>query len=128
MIREDISNGAKKPHSFGKPERIIRSYEYKKVHKQGARYKDDLFALSILKNNMTNHRLGLSVGLTKVPLASKRHRIKRIIREFFRLNKMKLKNGPYDIVISIITAPPYKINYSIFEKRLQALLKEANVL
>lgn len=118
----------KKDHGFSKSERIKRNFEYKKVYKQGAYYKDDLFILSILKNNMTNHRLGLSISSSKVPLAPKRNRIKRIIREFFRLNKMKLKNGPYDIVISIITTPPYKINYSIFEKRLQALLKKADAL
>ena len=98
------------------------------MHKKGTSYRDGVFILTILKSSTGHHRLGISISSTKVPLASKRNRIKRLIREVFRLNKLKLKNGPYDIVVSIAKAPSYKINFSTVEERLQMLLSRAGAL
>jgi|GEM_PF-2946154 len=128
MKSERISNGAKKRYRLSKSERIIRNYEYKRVYEQGTSYRDGVFILTIVKNKIGHHRVGISIKRSKVPLSSNRNNIKRLIKEAFRLNKLRLKNGPYDIVISIIKPPPQKINYLIVEQRFHALLKKARAL
>lgn len=118
----------KKRYSFSSPERIKRNFEYKRVRKQGVFYRNGVFVLAIVKNGIERHRLGVSISSSKVRLSSRRNRIKRLIKEAFRLNKLELKNGPYDIVISIAKTPPYKVDYAIVEKKLKILLRRARVL
>ena len=115
-------------YGFGKSERVRKSFDFAKARRQGARYKEGAFTLTILKNNLERHRLGMSIGAAKVPLAPKRNRFKRLIREVFRINKSKLKKGYYDIIIAIRRAPSCKANYSVIEKKLFALLRKAKVL
>jgi ribonuclease P protein component len=123
-----ISNGVKKRHSAGRHERIIKNYEFMITHRKGTSYKDGVFVLTLLKNRLGHHRLGVSVGRSKLRLASKRNRIKRLVREVFRLNKLRLKKGPYDVVVSISKTPPSKIDFSAVDQRLQALFKKAGAV
>jgi len=66
------------------------------------------FSLILLPNNSEQNRLGVSIH-GQLKGAAKRNRIKRIIREFFRLNKRFLQEKsftscelPYmDIVITV---------------------------
>lgn len=118
----------RKQNAFGRLERIRRNFEYKRICEEGTLYRNGVFILTILKNNLGHHRLGLAIKASKVPLSSTRNQIKRLMREVYRLNKMKLKNGQYDILISINKIPAYRINYSFVEERLQTLLKKAGAL
>lgn len=118
----------KRRYGFSKPERIRRNLEYRRTLKQGASYRDGVFILTIAKNEICHHRLGVSISSSKVPFSSARNRIKRLAREVFRLNKAKLKNGPYDIVVALAKTPSGRINYSMVESRLQILLKKADAL
>jgi ribonuclease P protein component len=133
FLREDEgkvrrSSQHKEGYGFGKSERIKRNFEYRRVYREGISYRDGIFILTICKNDAAHHRLGISIRASKVPLASKRNRIKRLIREVFRINKEKIKNGPYDVVITIAKTPPYRLNYSIVENSLKTLLGKAGVL
>lgn len=118
----------KRRQGFGSPEKIKRNFEYQKVRRKGTSYRDGVFILAIYKNGLARHRLGVSVGSSKVSQASKRNRIKRLIRETYRLNKFRLQGGPYDIVIAMGRAPGAKLDYSEVEHRIQMLLKKANVI
>jgi ribonuclease P protein component len=127
MEKTKISNGTKRPGAFGKLEKVKRSFEYKRLIRKGTFYKDGVFVLTILRNNLRHHRLGISVGSSKVSLASRRNRIKRLIREVYRLNKSRLKGGSYDILISLRKTPPENLAYSELEQRIKVLLKKADV-
>ena len=57
------------------------------------------FVVFIQKNENTLHRLGIVVK-KEVGQATFRNRVKRYIREFFRLNKQQIR-GSYDIILMI---------------------------
>ncbi len=118
----------RKRHGFSAVRRLKKNFEFKKVRDKGASYRDGVFVLSIFKNGMGRHRLGLSIGSAKIPLASRRNRLKRLIKEAVRLNQPALKNGPYDIVVSIRRPPGRKLNYAIVENTLLGLLRRAKAL
>ena len=117
----------KKRYGLGRPERIRRNFEYKKARKKGTSYRDGVFVMTVLKNDRGCHRLGVSIGASKVPLAVDRNRIKRVIKEVFRRNKPRLKNGPYDIAVMCLKPLPYKRDYPAIEKRFLDLLKRAGI-
>lgn len=56
-------------------------------------------AVLALHNNLDHHRLGLTVS-RRVGNAVKRHRIKRMLREAFRMNQSKWP-GRYDLVVIV---------------------------
>ena len=84
----------KRLHGLSKPERIKRSLEYRRTLRQGSSYRNGVFNLAISKNRIGHHRLGVSISSSRVRLSSARNRIKRLVKEVFRLTKEKLKNGP----------------------------------
>ncbi len=57
------------------------------------------FVVFIQKNGTTLHRLGIVVK-KEIGQATFRNRMKRYIREFFRLHKHQIK-GSYDIILMI---------------------------
>ncbi len=57
------------------------------------------FVVFIQKNENSLHRLGIVVK-KEIGQATFRNRMKRYIREFFRLNKHQIK-GSYDIIVMI---------------------------
>jgi ribonuclease P protein component len=71
---------------------LRKNSEFNDVYRQGKRVHGENFSLILLPNNLDHNRLGISIhGRLKGTV--KRNRIKRIIREFFRLNK----NFPQEI-------------------------------
>ena len=65
---------------------LKKKSEYDHVYEQGKRVHGENFSLILLPNNLDHNRLGISIH-GQLRGAAKRNRIKRIIREFFRLNK-----------------------------------------
>ncbi len=66
--------------------RLRKSWEYHLVKKVGCKYNTSHFVLLVATNNVNNSRLGITVS-RKVGNAVQRNRLKRIIREFFRVKK-----------------------------------------
>lgn len=67
------------------------------VTKGGRKFQTASFIIFIKFNSLDILRIGVTAG-RKVGNAVKRNRIKRLIREFFRLNKAGIKIG-IDIVV-----------------------------
>jgi len=87
---------------------LKKKSEYDTVYQYGKRVHGENFSLILLPNSSDHNRLGISIhGQLKGSV--KRNRIKRIIREFFRLNRnfLQEKNSkscelPFmDIVITV---------------------------
>ncbi|NLX19235.1 MAG: ribonuclease P protein component [Desulfobulbus sp.] len=86
---------------------LLRSTgEFQSVYKAGRRYRGNGFTLIILPHNHGYNRLGISVS-RKVGNAVRRNRIKRLIRETFRLNRGVFPQSA-DIVWTI--KPDFSIN------------------
>ena len=96
-----------KQHSFRKFERIRKRKDYLRIYHEGKRINSKNF-ITILSRNQTGiQRLGITIT-KKVGNSVQRNRIKRLLREFFRLNKDRLP-GSNDIVIIVKNEiPPLK--------------------
>lgn len=85
--------------SYGREHRISRTADFWKDRRKRKKFDTEHFLLILRKNNKDARRLGLVVG-RKVGGAVSRNRIKRLIREFFRLNKEKIPESSDLIVLA----------------------------
>nr|HID59079.1 ribonuclease P protein component [Desulfobacterales bacterium] len=83
--------------SFSKAERILKRSEFKRLSARGKRIYSGHFLIIYRPNHLKRTRLGITVS-KNVGCAVTRNRIKRIIREYFRLNKALFQHA-YDINI-----------------------------
>ncbi len=72
--------------SFSGEEKICKKKDFEEAYKKGGKSVNRNFILIVHPNMVGKRRLGMTVG-KKVGKAVKRNRIKRIVREYFRLNK-----------------------------------------
>lgn len=106
--------------TFTKKERIRKRKEYLTVYKQGVRGYSENFTIIVSRNHSGAKRLGITVT-KKVGNAVQRNRIKRLLREFFRLNKSDIADSQ-DIVI-IVKGNIAKLNYHDVSRQLERLIK-----
>ena len=85
-----------KRYSFKKEQKLRREEEFKCVFKNGSVFKVNVFKAYYLENGKNISRLGVSVS-RRTGNAVFRNRIKRITREWFRLNCLHFTK-PVDIV------------------------------
>ncbi|MBU0961363.1 MAG: ribonuclease P protein component [Proteobacteria bacterium] len=78
---------------------LRKGREFEKVYRQGKRYSGKGFSLIFCSNELGHNRIGISVH-RKLKGAVKRNRIKRIVRESFRLHRA-LYPGCADIVFAV---------------------------
>jgi ribonuclease P protein component len=80
---------------FTKADRILKRGQFVELSKCGKKINNEYFIVIFAENFQKNCRFGITVS-KKVGKAAKRNRIKRILREFFRLNRHRIK-GSWDI-------------------------------
>lgn len=86
------------PLTFPKKQRLLNRADFVNLNRSGKRYHTRHFLVILEQNGLGITRLGVTVS-KKAGNAVKRNKTKRLIREFFRLNKSCLPQG-YDIVIA----------------------------
>lgn len=77
---------------------LSKPKEFQAVYRNGKRLRGKEFSLIFMPNGLNTSRLGISVHGVKRAVA--RNRIKRIIREFYRLNRQFISPSS-DIVIAV---------------------------
>ena len=82
-------------HSFKKADRILKRNEFIQLSKFGRKLQNENFTTIYAPGQFGRSRLGITVT-RKVGNAVKRNRIKRLVREYFRLNRHML-SGDWDI-------------------------------
>ncbi|MBS7526525.1 ribonuclease P protein component [Fusibacter paucivorans] len=100
--------------------RLKKSSDFSRVYKRGKSYADKYLVLYYLPNNSGETRVGVSVS-KKVGKSVVRNRVKRLIKEAFRLNA-NLENH-YDIVF-IARVRANNAAYPTIEKSMNFLLKK----
>jgi len=93
---DDLSKS--RSNDFSKSKRLLTAHDYKAVFDQ-AKWKVSSKELLCLSNSngFNSPRLGLVIAKKNVKLAVQRNRVKRVIRESFRLHQADIPN--IDIVI-----------------------------
>lgn len=87
---------------FGRAQRLTKAREFEGVHRARVRKVVGPLAVSGAPNGLGHARLGLSIG-RRVGPAVVRNRIKRLIREAFRLEQREMPAG-LDLVVSVRSA------------------------
>jgi ribonuclease P protein component len=84
--------------TFLKKNRLLATEEFNRVYTGSPKtVSHQYYVLLIKENELENARLGISLSKKKVKRAVARNKIKRTIRESFRLNQFSLKG--IDIII-----------------------------
>jgi len=84
---------------FTRESRLLTPSQFKAVFSNPTRFSSQHFTILVTTNSQSNGRLGLAIAKKRVKLAVQRNRIKRLIREHFRLNNNKLPN--VDMVVMV---------------------------
>lgn len=86
-------------HNFSRELRLLLPSDYTYVFNRPIRSSDKLLTILAKKNPLKNHsRLGLAIAKKSVKTAVHRNRIKRLTREFFRLNKDRISPADYVVM------------------------------
>ncbi|HEX7504384.1 MAG TPA: ribonuclease P protein component [Syntrophales bacterium] len=85
-------------YAFKKNERLRRRSEFSALFQSGKRIHSEYLTVILSTNTSDVRRLGLVVGKKVGKAAVRRNRMKRLLREFFRLNKHRLP-ASQDILI-----------------------------
>lgn len=83
--------------AFDRGRRLLRAREYAAVFARGCRSRDRLLTVVAAGNDGAVARLGLAIGTRHVRLATRRNRIKRVVRESFRRHQRQLRG--LDVVV-----------------------------
>jgi len=96
-----MSDNRKNPEQkFSREQRLLLPSDYKFVFNQPIRSSDKLLTILAKKNLTTEQaRLGLAIAKKSVKTAVHRNRIKRLCREFFRLNQSTIACADYVILV-----------------------------
>lgn len=109
---------------FTKAERLTKKKEFERVFSEGKVFKDTKIVFYIIANDCQYSRIGLVVS-KKVGNAVQRNRVKRLLREAYRLNKHLLTAN-----VDIIAIPrrPFTSNLKLpdIENEFKKLLKQIN--
>jgi len=87
--------------SFPREKRILKSAEFREVRSKGTRFYSKSFIVYTHPNGLISNRLGITAS-ARAGNSVKRNRVKRLLREFFRLNVAKISPAtPLDIAVYV---------------------------
>lgn len=112
-------------YQFKKSERLLKRTEFVNLSKNGQKLKNEHFIAAVGPGGSETTRLGITVT-KKIGCAVIRNRIKRFIREYFRLNRDRI-SGKWDINIIArkrVFAISSKQAFSSLEKIFDDLAKK----
>ena len=89
---------SQRPLKFGVDLRLRSKLQFDAVYAGGRRLDDRFFALRVKANGLAHPRVGLAVAVKTAGNAVKRNRLRRLVRESFRLAQGELP--AVDIVVA----------------------------
>lgn len=88
-----------RPLGFPRKSRLLRAKEFASLHRLGRRTLTGHFIVYIMPNRLGLSRLGVSIS-ARAGSAVERNRLKRLLREYFRINRATMPM-PADIHITV---------------------------
>ena len=96
-------------------ESLKKNHQFRSVYKSGKSYANKYMVMYVKENGTAGNRIGISVS-KKVGNSVVRHRIKRLLRESYRLREAMFNSG-LDIVI-VARANAASVGYQDIERAL----------
>lgn len=109
-----------KPSMLAKDNRLTKKKDFERILKTGRIFNTPYFRIRTLPNNLAVSRVGIIVSTKVSKKATVRNRLKRQVREIFRLNMAKIQPG-YDIAITLSGSLIGKKYEDISEEILRAM-------
>ena len=97
--------------SFPRTDRLTSRRQFKTVYDNGRRVRGDAVTVFGLPNQLGHCRVGLTVT-RKLGNAVARNRVKRILREIFRTNRLSTA-GSFDLVVNAYSSLPRRTRSEI---------------
>lgn len=110
---------------FPANERLKKNTLFKNVIEYGRKYRNEFMVLYVLPTKEGERKTGFSVS-RKIKNVCLKHRIKRRIKEAYRLNLDKLKKGFCAVIIG--EEKTEKLKFKETENILLDLFKNANII
>ncbi|AKA71251.1 ribonuclease P protein component [Clostridium scatologenes] len=107
-----------------KNQKVRKNSEFRFIYRRGKSFSNHLLVLYLYKNKKNVNRIGISVS-KKVGKSVTRNRVKRLIKEGYRLNNSELVIG-YDLVFIARSAASEK-SYNEISYAIRNLLKRAGL-
>jgi len=101
-------------------ESLKKNHQFQFVYKNGKSYANKYMVMYIKENGMDRNRIGISVS-KKVGNSVVRHRVKRLIRESYRLHESIFNSG-LDLVI-VVRAGAVGQGFNVMEEALLHLAR-----
>ena len=89
-----------KRYGFSKRERLKKDKDFQRVFKTGRRLNNGVLIIYVLPNELNYRRLGIIAERKLIRKATQRNRLKRLVRETFRLNKNSFPQG-IDMIVRV---------------------------
>jgi len=113
-------------HSLSRRERMTSAPEFKRALDNGTTYHGKKLNLRVAQNDHGFSRIGICLRREYFKLATQRNKMRRYLKEIFRLNKNILKKG-YDIL-----AMPKRgcdnLTFAELSDEFTQIIKKANIL
>ncbi|MDH3973989.1 MAG: ribonuclease P protein component [Deltaproteobacteria bacterium] len=111
--------------SFRKGNRLLKREDFLRIGAAGRKIKTRHFIIIFSKNDKGLRRLGITAS-KKTGGAVQRNRVKRLVREFFRLNRKRLADNRDYIIIAGRGA--WRLSFSDVKEELKSALGSRGLL
>lgn len=104
---------------------VKENYEFRRIYRKGKSAVSPQLVIYCQRNRRGQSRLGVSVS-TKLGCAVVRNRVRRRIREIYRLNKAKMLPG-YDLIV-VARVRAVETDYQKLDRTYLRLLEQLDLL
>ncbi len=107
--------------------RLTKKEDFEAVYHYGSFFSLGIISLKVKKNNLSQSRFGLSIGIQFSKKAVARNKAKRQIRSLIKETLPRIKPG-FDIVVMIKKNTPQSLDYNALKKDFMTILKKEKLI
>ena len=108
-------------YKFNRESRLLTPGHFQKVFSKPIRFGSSHITILVSPNSDQKNRLGLAIAKKRVKLAVQRNRIKRQIRESFRLNQHNL---PHIDIVVMVKSGTDKLENSEINRQIEKIWRK----